>query len=44
MHAINVEKWDISNEIVSMMVINLQMDGKNKMDCLILMIQSWESG
>ena len=26
MHAINVGKWDISKEIVSMMVINLQMD------------------
>ena len=44
MHAINVGKWDISNEIVIMMVINLQMDGKNKMDHLILMIQLWESG
>ena len=30
--------------VVSMMVINLQMVGKNKMDHLIPMIQWWESG
>ena len=36
--AINVGKWDISREIVSMMVINLWMVGKNKMDRLIHMI------
>ena len=40
----NVGKWDISKDIVSMMVINLWMVGKNKMDHLILMIQLWESG
>ena len=31
MHAINVGKWDISREIVSMMVINLQ-DGWQEQD------------
>ena len=39
MHVINVGKWDISNEIVSMMVINPWMVDKNKKDHLILMIQ-----
>ena len=44
MHAINVGKWDISSEIVNMMVINQQRVGKNKMDLLIHMIWWWESG
>ena len=44
MHVINVGKWDISKEIVSMMVINPWMVDKNKRDHLIHMIQLWESG
>ena len=44
MHVINVGKWDISKEIVSMMVINLWMVDKNKTDHLILIIQLWEGG
>ena len=39
MLVINVGKWDISKEIVSMMVTNPWMVGKNKKDHLILIIQ-----
>ena len=43
-HAINVVKWDIAKEIVSMMVINQQIIGKNKngsFDSYDLVVGKW---
>ena len=36
MHVINVERWDISKEIVSMMGIDLQMKGRHLLTLMIL--------